>query len=125
MRRVWRSSGVLWGLLMVGASLVPTLAAGADAAGGRASPVVGNEARISGNGATSYEERADVAWNSTTNQYLVVWSDGRDAGTKGSEVYARMVGADGKPVGGEKLISGPGAVSDDRCPAVAWGAATK
>ena len=122
MRRLRRLRRPVWGLVALAVLLIPAAAAGADPGPGRATPVMG-EVRISGNPATSYEEKSDVAWNSSTGQYLVVWSDGRsDAAGRGEDIYARLVGADGQPIGGEKLISGPSALGDDRCPAVAWGA---
>lgn len=126
MQRIRRLPQVVAVLVTLGVLLIPIAAAGVGDGAGRASPVMGNEARISGNAATSYEERADVAWNDKANQYLVVWSDGRsDATGRGEDVYARLVGADGKPIGGEKLISGSAAIHDDQCPAVAWGATTQ
>jgi hypothetical protein len=103
--------------------LVPAAVAGAGGGGGRAT-TLGAESRISGPAATAWEQRADVAWNSSTGQYLVVWSDGRADDARGEDIYARLVGADGKPIGGEKVISGDDANGDDQAPAIAWGATT-
>ncbi len=125
MRRMRRLRRPVWWLVALGVLLIPALAAGAAPGATRASPVLGTDTRFSGPAATSYEEKPDVAWNSSTGQYLVVWSDGRsDATGRGEDIYARLVGADGKPIGAEKLISGPAALGDDRCPAVAWGSTT-
>lgn len=115
----------VWVVVTVGMLLIPALPGGAAPGAGRASPVVGSDTRFSGPAATSYEERSDVAWSSSAGQYLVVWSDGRADATRGEDIYARLVGADGKPIGGERMISGPTALGDDRCPAVAWGATTQ
>lgn len=123
MRHAVRLRRVLGILVVPMALMIPAAEGGPGEL--RASPVLGSDTRLSGPAATSYEEKSDVAWNDHTDQYLVVWSDGRsDAVGRGEDIYARLVGPDGKPIGGDKLISGANAIGDDRCPAVAWGATT-
>lgn len=63
-----------------------------------------------------------VAWGSKSDQFLVVWESNRDHWLKGSEIYGRLIGADAKPVGAALVVSGTGAVEDDRNAAVAWNA---
>ncbi|MFQ5594669.1 MAG: hypothetical protein ACE5HA_11035 [Anaerolineae bacterium] len=46
-----------------------------------------------------------AAYNSTRNQYLVVWSDQRNIRTTGSDVYAQRLAADGTLVGSDIAIS--------------------
>jgi len=47
--------------------------------------------RISGKNATADEWRQTVAYNSTDNQYLAVWSDSRNWATRNWDVYGRRV----------------------------------
>jgi len=84
---------------------------------------IGRDRRISGSKATVGEQDPAVAWNATADEYLVVWEDRRNEVTRGRDVYGRRVSADGKPVGGDRRISGKGATTDDDNPAVAWNAA--
>ena len=46
-----------------------------------------------------------VAYDSTRNQYLVVWSDQRDIRTTGSDVYAQRLAAGGTLVGSDIAVS--------------------
>jgi hypothetical protein len=82
---------------------------------------IGGDFQISGPGAviTIYDSPA-LAYNSVTNQFLVVWADLRSDSTRGHDVYGRRVSASGATVGGDFLISGPGADEDDDGPAVAY-----
>ena len=81
---------------------------------------VGWDVRISGKDATDWEAAPDVAYNSTANEYLVAWRDGRTFTTRGWDIYGRRVGFDGKPVGGDFRISGYPATNDEDNPAVAY-----
>jgi hypothetical protein len=76
--------------------------------------------RISGPNAIKHEGNPVVAWNEADNEYLVVWEDGRNASTRGSDIYGRRVDADGARLGGDFRISGPKATWDDFNPVVAW-----
>jgi len=82
--------------------------------------LTGGDFRISGTAATSDERSPMVAHNSATNQYLVVWLDHRDEGTRGWDVYGRRVKASGRLAGGDFRISGPAATDDEWEPAVAY-----
>jgi len=61
-----------------------------------------------------------VAYNSTSNQYLVVWKDWRNDATRGDDIYGRRVKASGKLAGGDFRISGPAATSNELGPVVAY-----
>lgn len=112
-------------LLVAGWALGLFLAGSVGAAAGpRISPVEGREYRISGNGGTAADTDAAVAWNQTDNTYLVVWQDGRNTGSRGLDIYGRLVGPDGVPAGPDFRISGPGATSDEKTPAVSWDGAS-
>lgn len=81
---------------------------------------VGGIFRIGGN----YAVYPAVAWNATANEYLVVWQDWRDPGTRGEwDIFGRRVGADGRPLGRGFRISGRHATGAEYAPAVAWNAA--
>jgi len=80
---------------------------------------VGSDFRISGLGATEDEGNPKVVW-SGTDEYLVVWRDGRDRPTRGEDIYGRRVSAAGVPLAADFRISGPGADDYDTAPAVAW-----
>ena len=67
---------------------------------------VGGDFRISGPQATAEEWEPAVAWNQTANEYLVVWEDGRNDLTGGSDIYGRRVVATGSRLGGDFRISG-------------------
>jgi hypothetical protein len=120
-----------WMRMLVGvgiAALLVVVAAGAGAwgAGGpssaRVSSLVGSAFRISGPQATSSENWPAVAWNGSGNEFLVVWSDGRNSSTRGSDIYGRRVSAAGSAVGPDFRISGPAAIDVESNPAVAWNA---
>ncbi|MBN2113194.1 MAG: hypothetical protein JW785_03605 [Acidimicrobiia bacterium] len=84
-----------------------------------AGAAVGADFRISSNAGKADDLGPAVAYNVTANQYLVVWSDARNASTRGTDIYGRRVSATGTLIGGEFRISDPGAVGDDCSPAVA------
>ncbi len=52
---------------------------------------MGREIRISGPGAKGTDEYPAVAWNSTGDEYLVVWTDGRNYATRNLDIYGRRV----------------------------------
>lgn len=81
---------------------------------------VGADFRISGPGATDYESDPAVAWSQMTNQYLVVWSDGRSGAARGLDIYGQRVGAGGTRVGADFRISSPNATSNEVLPVLAW-----
>ncbi|MBU1226908.1 MAG: hypothetical protein KJ698_06840 [Actinobacteria bacterium] len=65
--------------------------------------LIGVNFRISGPGATGPEYPTAVAYNSVSNQYLVVWQYERDGGY---DIYGRRVKANGKVAGKEFRING-------------------
>jgi len=78
---------------------------------------------IGGPAATAGQYLPAVAWNETTDQYLVVWSDGRNWATRGMDIFGQRVSASGERLRGNFLISGPGATAEESQPSVAWNAA--
>jgi hypothetical protein len=58
--------------------------------GAGAAPV-GAGFRISGINATSNEIESALAWNQTANEYLVVWTDGRNYETREMDIWGRRV----------------------------------
>jgi len=113
------SAGVTAVLIMVLVSSVGAVAGAGDPAG---SPrgLLGPDFRISGNAATSGEEYPAVAYNSTSNRYLVVWGDGRNYLSRGADVFGQRVAANGNRVGGNRRISGPAATADEGYAVVAY-----
>lgn len=81
---------------------------------------LGHDFRISGQHATEAESFPAVAWSQRSNEYLVVWQDGRNFAQRSLDIYGRQVAASGARVESEFRISGSGAVALDRYPAVAW-----
>ncbi|MBU1865395.1 MAG: hypothetical protein KKE89_03185 [Actinobacteria bacterium] len=82
----------------------------------------GGDFLISGPAATSDEYDPAVAYNQILNQYLIVWNEQRNAATRGSDIYGRRIKANGRPAGGDFLISGPAATSEELAPAVVYNA---
>lgn len=80
---------------------------------------VGSDFRISGLGATEDEGNPKVVW-SGTDEYLVVWRDGRDRPTRGEDIYGRRVSAAGVPLAADFRISGPAATGQEDWASVAW-----
>ncbi|MFQ6058523.1 MAG: hypothetical protein ACE5MB_06575, partial [Anaerolineae bacterium] len=62
-----------------------------------------------------------VAYNALANEYLVVWTEGRNAGTAGLDIYGQRVSRDGSLIDSDFAISTAGA--DQRIPAVAYNGA--
>ena len=120
-----RQTRVLAAAGVVGLLLVAATGAGAVGPGSpRVPPApVGSDFWISGPDAvgTGSAELA-VAWNATANEYLVVWSDQRDAATQGSNIYGRRVGADGTPLGEDIRVTGAAVATSRAQPAVVWNA---
>jgi len=78
--------------------------------------------RVSDRVATADEYCPVAAWNDNADEYFVVWRDGRNLATGKYDVYGRRVGADGKPIGRDIRISGPGATETEDCPDIAYNA---
>ena len=51
----------------------------------------GDDFRICGPAATSYEVSPGVAWSTSANQGLAVWADGRSQATRGPDIYGRRL----------------------------------
>jgi hypothetical protein len=83
---------------------------------------LGGDFRISGPGATAGDFYPAVAWNGAAGEYLVVWGDGREASTRGWDVFGRVVSASGSPAGADFRICGPGADAGDAYAEVACSA---
>jgi hypothetical protein len=99
--------------------LAAAVGAGAEGVEPRVSPVVGPDFLIS-DPTPNGEVWSVVTWNGTTNEYLVVWQDGRNESTRGSDIYGRRVSAAGSPVGGDFRVSGRNATARDFLAAVTW-----
>ncbi|MBN2114842.1 MAG: hypothetical protein JW785_12035 [Acidimicrobiia bacterium] len=66
-----------------------------------------------------HDRTAAVAHNSTANQYLVVWEDGRSYASTGSnDIFGQLVAADGTRIGANFRIAGR--TTDDQAPAVVF-----
>jgi hypothetical protein len=76
----------------------------------------GPDFRISSSKANEY--KPDVAWNSTADEFLVVWQDER-----GWDIYGHRVAGGGGPIGGDLRISASGGGEYE--PAVAWNPTAK
>jgi hypothetical protein len=59
-------------------------------------------------------------WNDASRQYLVVWEDERSEPTRGTDIYGQRVSAAGARIGPDFQVSGPGAIADEKDPALAW-----
>ena len=129
-RMRWWPVGVVALLIVTVLSQVVAVAESGDQEGAagrdlsRVSPLVGNDFRISGPGATSDEWDPAVAYNPTNHRYLVVWSDDRNEGSRGTDIYGQLLAADGTRIGGDFRISGPAATSYEYDPAVAYNPAS-
>ena len=71
----------------------------------RVGAVRGPDFRISGRWAREAESFPDVAYNPTTDRYLVVWSDARDWRNRDWDVFGRRVHPKGAPEGRDFRIS--------------------
>jgi hypothetical protein len=81
---------------------------------------VGSDIRISGAGAISHDIQPVVAYNVTTNHYVVAWADKRNYALRGYDIYARTLSATGVAIGGDYRVSGPKATLDEELPALAY-----
>ena len=79
-----------------------------------------SEIRVSGPSAIDFEYAPAVAWNGGANEYLIVWSDGRNYDTRGGDIYGQRVSAAGSRTGSNFRISGPAATTNDFSAAIAW-----
>jgi len=87
-------------------------------------PLVGENFRVSGAAATKDDEDPAVAYNPVTDQFLVVWRDGRNSATRGRDIYGQLVAGDGSKVGYNFRISGAAALDGETMPAAAFNPAT-
>jgi len=84
----------------------------------RVSATLGDDFLISGTAAIADDRSPAVAFNSTRNQYPVVWGDDREEVTRGADVYGRRFAANGALIGGEFWISGTAAIGARTSPNV-------
>ena len=80
--------------------------------------VIGADFPIGGRNAAAYQREPALAWSGT--EYLVVWQDGRNAATRGSDIYGRRLTAEGEGLEPDRRLSGAAATSYERNPTVAW-----
>jgi hypothetical protein len=104
------------------AALLTAVAAGAGAAGGPRLSLLGADFRVSGSAAIGNEFAPAVVFNSTADEYLVVWEDYRNAGDFpfDNDIMGRRVSATGSLLGSDIRISGRGATVGELAPALAW-----
>ncbi|MBN2113587.1 MAG: hypothetical protein JW785_05605 [Acidimicrobiia bacterium] len=76
--------------------------------------------RISGAGGFVDQKWPDVTYNRTSQQFLVVWEDGRRDDTRGVDIWGRFVASSGGPAGKDFRVSDNPATGDERYPALAW-----
>ncbi|MFH1331356.1 MAG: hypothetical protein ABIJ48_11975 [Actinomycetota bacterium] len=111
-----------FGLLLLALALA-VLALPAAAAGGGTRDAVGFGFRISDTGAAGNESDARVAHGASADRFLAVWCDSR--GTDDSrDIYGRLLGSEGRPLGRGIHISDNGATGWEQYPAVAANAVT-
>jgi hypothetical protein len=86
----------------------------------------GGDIRIASAGNTATDQNhPDVAGNSNTGGYLIVWTDWRNSHSgavddRGSDTYARRLNADGSRSGGEFRVASGNATANEDDPAVAF-----
>lgn len=61
---------------------------------------------------------ATVAYNPVTDEYLVAWTDYRNSGVTGADIYVQRLGADGSRVGNNLVVTE--APDDQRSPALVY-----
>jgi hypothetical protein len=59
-----------------------------------------------------------VAWNSTDNEFFIVWGDPRNAGSSGADIYGQLALGDGSLDGSNLVISA--AAGDQTTPALSY-----
>ncbi|MBN2114841.1 MAG: hypothetical protein JW785_12030 [Acidimicrobiia bacterium] len=64
-----------------------------------------------------------VAFNATNTEYLVLWEDSRNYATRGLDLYARRVDADGTRLGNDFRVSSAKAEENEWGASVEWNAA--
>ena len=55
----------------------------------------GGDFRISGLAAVRADRKPAIAFNTVSNQYLVVWEDDRNAPARGTDIYGQRIKASG------------------------------
>jgi len=118
-------TGFLSVVVMAAAMVRSTVVAVADTGDSTGLPevvplLIEDDFRISGLCATHWNGEPAVAYNSTDNQYLVVWTDERKYDSRRYDIYGQRIAANGAPLGNDFRISGRGATDDDWDPAVAY-----
>jgi len=110
--RMWKKP---FGLLAV---TVAVTAASMVSAG--AAPFPGSDIRYSGANATENDLNVAVAYNPTAGQYLVVWQDARQFGTRGYDIFGQRVDENGTRLGANFRISDAAALASEYTPAVVF-----
>jgi hypothetical protein len=98
------------------------LTRGWDIRGQRVSAIgarLGPNLRISDGAATGDEYYAAVVFNTTVNRFLVAWSDGRNPGTRGMDIWAQQLYSTGGRYGANFRLSGGAATNDEYAPSIA------
>jgi len=79
-----------------------------------------NNFRISPTAATGRNLNPVTMYNPHLDEYLIVWSDGRNISSRGYDIYARRVDSGGGFVGSPVRISGPAATGNEEEPFIAF-----
>lgn len=85
---------------------------------------IGGNFRISGPEGTTGNWDSSVAYDSASDQFLVIWTDSRNRPTRGYDIYGRRISASGSPASGQFRITGGGGAADQTRPSVAYDSAT-
>ena len=109
-----------WVWVLIGASVVIGVAGRAASAGAEDGALVGSNFRVSDETAHSSAYHTDVASNPDATEYLVVWRDGREYSTRGSDIYAQRLSGTGSLLGSNVRVSDEMATSDEYGPAVVY-----
>ncbi len=80
---------------------------------------VGADFRVN-TGAKQRDDEPAVGYSQDSGTYLVVWSDGRDRYTRGSDIYGQLVSGDGSPVGSNFRVNDGEGIGSEGLPAVAY-----
>ena len=80
----------------------------------------GSNFRVSDEKAIGTDINPAVGYSSNAGEYLIVWEDDRNEGTRGSDVFGQRVSTSGDPVGFNFRVSGKNATGNDTNPALGY-----